>query len=69
MSKGLYWCFCMFFECRKMPIFHKYFILYRHKYRKSEYRDIYKVIHNYGNTQFMIVLDEKQSNLKICWIC
>ena len=29
----------------------------------------YRVRHNHGNTHFMIVLDEKQSNLKICWIC
>ena len=29
---------------------------------------IYRVHHNYGNTHFMIVLDEKQSNLKLCWI-
>ena len=30
---------------------------------------IYTVRHNYGNTHFKIVLDKKESNLKISWIC
>ena len=32
-------------------------------------RHVYRVRHNYGNTHFMIVLDENQPNLKICWTC
>ena len=29
---------------------------------------IYRIRHNYDNTHFMMVLDEKPSNLKICWL-
>ena len=30
---------------------------------------LYRVRYNYGNTHFMIVLDEKHSILKIYWVC
>ena len=49
------WRFCRF--DRYSVKYHRYFVFVHFFYR---------VRHNYINTHFMIVLDEKQSNLEIC---
>ena len=33
------------------------------------YASTFKVCYKYGNTYFVIVLDKRQSNLKIYWMC